>query len=106
MQQRPGDELVFGPGVVVGPEEELVGHPGEEAEGGVVQGEAQGTGFGPLDSAVGGLGGEEPGAAGEAGLLEGGGGGGVFGGRGGDDLVGLGSGFWVVVCMYVCICRG
>ena len=42
VQQRPGDELVRRPGVIVGPEEQFVRDPGEQADGRVVHAVGEG----------------------------------------------------------------
>jgi hypothetical protein len=44
VQQRPGDELGGRPGVLVGPEEELVAHPRQHRDRRVVHADAQGHG--------------------------------------------------------------
>jgi hypothetical protein len=71
VQQGPGDELVGGPllGPDVGPEQELVRHPGEHADGGVVHGVAKCARLGRMHPLVGRLGLAKPLRPGEALLL-------------------------------------
>ena len=78
----PGAHLVRGPGVGVGPVVQLLVDPGEQRDGGVGQGVAEGLRLGGLFGAVAGAFVEEPARAREAGALAGRGRGeGVLGGQ-------------------------
>lgn len=68
---HPRQDLVVGPRVGVGPIVELLVDPGEQADGGVGEGVAEGLGFGALFDAVAAAFLEEPFGAGEAGVVAG-----------------------------------
>lgn len=70
VERDPGEDLVVGPGVGVGPVVEFLVDPGEEGGGAVGEGVAEGLGLGALDLVVAAAFCEEPVRSGEAGLLE------------------------------------
>lgn len=72
MQQSPGDQFCRRPRIGVRPEKELVCHPSEHADGGVVHSKSEGARFCALQLEVGTLRLGEPGIALEASFLKGG----------------------------------